>query len=668
MSAQTIDFLEKIVLPIVVAIIGLFGGIAINKYIKKNKTINKNDNSTKTKIENNGTQCDVAGTSLDKSINTNNYFYGTFEPVKEKNNAINEQKLAEKYAKYSEIAYKSHNDVKTLVSRDTLRHIKGVDSIYVSVGVNHEKLGEFSTEHVVKLFLNLGNHIVIQGTTGAGKTMLMKYLFLEAVEEESYIPLFIRLNRISEQQADNISIKELVYLSIGEFCDDVSVTEFKYNLDKGKYLFLFDGFDEIAETHLKKASIAINDFCKKYPDNPCVVTSRAGMDMSQFLHFESVQMMPLNKEQAIELASKLGMDDEKTKEFCKQLDKGVFYKHREFAENPLLLSMMFLTFLENGSVPERIVDFYDRAYNALYNNHDSFKYGYFERTFESSLTPDEFKKVFSHFCFQTYMAAKYYFTKDEITEQIKKSMAKCELDESQAENYLNDLIKAVCLFTCEGTSYVFTYGCFQAYFAALYTEKMDDEKQGEFFEKLLSKERYSTKEDYYKILSQLMNEQFYINALEDKFRSIGLNNSITEEKILRLVKCGNLVTDYIDFYIKAFFEEIYFCNCFNLFKHYKRVDLYYDEYTRFTNKKNKERFKELFEKAPKGDFDNVWSFDLENSDELTDLEKQEFYLIVIKETGFDKFLLEIHNWLNSLDEKRKKLKESSKSQNWFEEF
>ena len=182
------------------------------------------------------------------------------------------------FKRYLTNAYENYNNVKTLVSRDTPRQIIGDDEIYVSVGVkyNNEEIDTGTVEPLLKISKNL----IIEGTSGAGKTMLMKFLFLNTITNETYIPVLVRLNKISNQPVDEISIYELIYETIGEFSGDVTKEAFEHSLDssKKKYLFLFDGFDEIAGSHVERAAIAINDFCKRYPSNPCIVTSRPGID------------------------------------------------------------------------------------------------------------------------------------------------------------------------------------------------------------------------------------------------------------------------------------------------------------------------------------------------------------------------------------------------------
>ena len=568
------------------------------------------------------------------------------------------------FKRYLTNAYENYNNVKTLVSRDTPRQIIGDDEIYVSVGVKYND-DEIDTLTVEPL-LGISNNIIVEGTGGAGKTMLMKYLFLNTIKREAYIPVLVKLNEISRQRVKKISIYDLIYKTIGEFSDDVTKEAFKHSLDssKKKYLFLFDGFDEIAGSHAERAAIAINDFCKRYPSNPCIVTSRPGMDYTQLKKFTKTEMLPLNKAQAVELASKICLDKEKAGSFCKQLDAELYEKHKEFAENPLLLSMMFLTFIDNGSVPDRIVDFYDKAYNALFSNHDRFKEGEFKRIFKSSLKPNEFKDVFSYFCFDTYMDEEYSFSENEIVERLKNYLSEYGLDKSEAENYLSDLVTAVCLILKDGTSYTFAHRSFQAYFAALYTEKLSDDEQRELFESLSHSllASVSDKEDYYNCLIQLEGERFAVNAIEKVLRELDITKPFNTEKNLKQVYNRVSINLYCNklFLYSGFGYKKYANELFLMIKQYNEP---FNSFSIYGNKY--ERLYHICKKADRDfDPDNVlkrciYFRSIDTSNNISKEEKAEFYRIILEESHIAKLFSDIYDWLEALDKKREAQKNAT---------
>lgn len=298
--------------------------------------------------------------------------------------------------------------------------------------------------------------------------MLMRYLFLSTIYEGEYVPVLLELRRISNQSPTQLSILELIYTCLQDFDVELPKEQFEYSLRLGKYIFLLDGFDEIKESMATETAAAIQAFCAKYPKNPCIVTSRPRQDASPLETFTPVGAKTLNKEQAIQLASRIWTEDEKTREFCRQLDKTLYDKHKDFAENPLLLSMMFLTFMRNSSIPDHLADFYQKAYDALYSAHDNHNKGYFRRDFQcKTLDESRFKLIFSRFCFQTYFKEQYEFSKSEILTCLQDSIQKLGTTDTSAENFLTDLRNGVCLIIKDGDTYRFSHRSFQTYLAAV---------------------------------------------------------------------------------------------------------------------------------------------------------------------------------------------------------
>ncbi len=452
--------------------------------------------------------------------------------------------LGNDFKRYLENAINRYNKVRTLATGPNPRTIIGDDNIYVDIGIKHkEKI--VSTENVESL-LDISNNLIIQGTGGIGKSMLMRYLFISTAKRGNYVPVLLELRRISNQQQGNISILELIYSSMTDFDVQLPREQFEYSLRLGKYLFLFDGFDEVKESFSEETAETIQNFSAKFPNNPCIITSRPKSHSTPLETFTTVESMTLDKDQAVLLASKIWPNDEKAAEFCKQLDSELYDKHEDFAENPLLLSMMFLTFMRNNSIPDNLSDFYQKAYEALYSAHDNNDKGVYKRDFAcDSLDEGQFKLIFSRFCFITYFKEIYEFSKDDIIDFLDDCVLKLNIDGVNTNDYLKDLRNAVCLIIQDGDIFRFSHRSFQAYFAAVYTSTLGDETQKKLFSNYLSKEFYWNKADYYKLLHQIEREKFIINALEEKLREIQLETAKSNEPNIDFLK---IHTNGVDFH------------------------------------------------------------------------------------------------------------------------
>jgi len=420
------------------------------------------------------------------------------------------------YLKNSELRY---NKVKTLADLSEPRDLEGPNGIYVDVFVQHGNTKVAVT--TVGNLLKISNNIVIIGSGGIGKSMIMRHLFVNTHHRGEYIPVLVELRKIEdvENLEDDNALIKLVHNCMESFDIKLSVEQFEYSLRTGKYLFLFDGLDEVKEEIQGKVENLIQKMSKKYPNNGYIISSRGeGVSFNELETFTLLKACPLEKYQAIELVKRIGKSNEKTIEFAKKLDEELFEKYKDFASNPLLLTMMYITFIDNNMIPEHLNDFYENAYDALYKRHDANKEGLFNRIYKcKNLGEREFKDLFSYFCFQSYFVQQYEFTKEQICEYIARGIKRLALDElvKEPQMFFDDIKDIVCLILEEGNKYKFTHRSFQTYFAAYYTAMyLTDNQQEIFFRKELGERGPFVNLDFYSMLYRLEGERFNCNIME----------------------------------------------------------------------------------------------------------------------------------------------------------
>lgn len=416
------------------------------------------------------------------------------------------------YLKNSEIRY---NQVKTLADLSAPRLLEGIEGIYVDVFVEYKRKRIAVT--TVDTLINISNNIVITGSGGTGKSMLMRHLFVNTHHTGEYVPVLVELRKIENTEKHDLI--NLIHCCIESFDVSLNQEQFEYSLRTGKYLFLFDGLDEVKEILRGETEQLIQNLSKKYPNNCYIVSSRKeGVNFNELETYTLVHACPFEKYQAIELVRKLGKNDEKVAEFANLLDKELFEKHRDFASNPLLLTMMYITFMDNNTIPEHLTDFYENAYDALYKRHDANKEGLFNRDYKCKMLGErEFKDLFSYFCFQSYFVQEYEFSKEQVCQYITKGVKKLTFDKlvENPEMFFDDIKDIVCLIVEEGTKYKFAHRSFQTYFAAYYTAvHVTDEYQKIFLESEIENDRYTMRKDFFYMLYRLEGERFNSNILE----------------------------------------------------------------------------------------------------------------------------------------------------------
>ena len=564
------------------------------------------------------------------------------------------------FTRYLSNATERYNKIRTLATGIQPRKIIGADSLYVHIGVRYKEK-EINIETVDGL-LNISKNILISGTGGAGKSMLMRYLFLNTANRGEYVPILLELRRINKQSSEEVSILELVYTCMQDFDVQLPKEQFEFSLRSGKYLFLLDGLDEVKEKMANKTVEAIQKFVSKYPKNPCIVTSRPRQNVVGLETFVTVESMQLSKDKAVLLASKMWEEDEKTREFCRQLKEKLYDAHRDFAENPLLLSMMFLTFMRNGSIPEHLEDFYQKAYDALYSVHDT-NDKIFTREFKCvGLDENKFKLLFAYFCFHSYFKEIYEFSEKDVLELLEKGVQKMGLGDVNSKKYLEDLEEAVCMLIKEGEIYRFAHRSFQAYFAAYYTSRvLTDEQQKKLFIKNLSEERCIKKEDYYTLLNQIEPERFAANALEEGLRNV-LNVADSDARFFKLIYDSIGVRLCNGSVIKVVFD---FSSDVRYYHNLVRCFCDYFSPKKFTLWGNKWRwFKSIGKIIEKyviniygysGGLDYVFYTPIEELEKtyFEEEEKAEFYHHATKFCNIHDVRGEIRQWLSELDQKRK---------------
>lgn len=578
------------------------------------------------------------------------------------------------FDRYLENATQRYNQIRTLATGTTPRNIIGEDSLYVSIGLNYNGT-EIDTSTVDSL-LEISNNLLILGTGGVGKSMLTRYLFLDTAEYGGYVPVLIELRRIGSQSSGQLSILDLIYGCMKDFDVELPKDQFEYSLQLGKYLFLFDGFDEVKSSLAKETADAIQAFSAKYPKNSFIVTSRPRTETSPLETYTVMESMPLSKTQAVDLASRIWAKDEKTKEFCQQLDETLYETHKDFAENPLLLTMMFLTFMRNSSIPDHLSDFYQKAYDALYSAHDNQDKGCYKRDFQcKSLDENEFKQILSHFCFQSYFKEIYEFPEEKIICYLQNSLQKFGFGQIKAVDYLKDLRNVVCMIIKDGDIYRFSHRSFQAYFAAYYTAYfLTDEQQKRLFGKMLfGVEVYSEQADYYRLLMQIEPERFAENALEDGLRRLHraaratkcpdeffLKSAFVYVRPSRSISCGEEYS--LAYGLTPRDDDFYNFNILTLFSDYAKFDC--PKLDRSVYDANIASIEEYANRILSPNIFRSGEVDLkftkiDSSNRITDEDRRQLYGLIIQCRWSNGLYAPISKWLDKLDAKRASLQSAS---------
>ena len=405
------------------------------------------------------------------------------------------------YEEYLENTKKRNSKVKTLI----YRHVpQDLYSFYECVGVQYnEKV--IKTDNIENI-ISINNKIIITGTGGIGKTTLLKHLFLNTIEETAYIPVLIELRAANAIDNEKLNIKELIYENLVNNGFKIEEEYFDYSMEQGAYVILFDGFDEVNREKIQKITTEITALSNKYPQNKYIVTSRPTDDFVGWNDYVEMQSMELSKEQALHLIEKIEFDENVKKIFYKELNETLYDKYQSFASNPLLLTIMLLTFDNRASIPDKLNDFYEQAFATLFNMHDATKEAYV-RDIRSGLGCEDFKLIFAYFCFKSYFAGQNEFNEVSLRNYLQMCQNKFDNIKFVIDDFLIDLTQSVCMLVKEGINYRFTHRSFQEYFAAWYTCKLVDSEQSELLENWIKTSNAIKTDSYFTMLYNLQGEK-----------------------------------------------------------------------------------------------------------------------------------------------------------------
>lgn len=458
----------------------------------------------------------------------------TAEPLYIMTQAFVEGRVQNEYAAYFENALEKYSSMKTLLYCDQPKPFYDFyvcNDIYQYV---YEKRNpHLETIHNVtsESLAQYSNFIIITGTGGLGKSMMMRHLFLDAInryDDLHRIPIFIPLKDYSVTYE---YLLEYIYEKFDSLGADKSEADFEDALAAGRYLLLFDGLDEIKTEYREHFEKCLESFADRYSNNMFVISSRPAISFIAFERFTVLHVSPFNREQALELIDKLDFRPDEPiikAKFRDELGKSLYYSHKAFTENPLLLTIMLMTYEQFAEIPSKMHVFYREAYITLSQKHDASK-GAFKRKLRTGITADRFSDYFAEFCARSYRDEKYEFTDVEFAKYYYQLLEpKKDDNRAAASDFQIDLTDSLCLMFSENGKYHFTHRSFQEYFCALYFSKQKDrtlEAIGDFFEKKKNRS-YSDKTFamLYDMIPEKVEEYIFLPFLKNLMEKCNKND------------------------------------------------------------------------------------------------------------------------------------------------
>lgn len=402
---------------------------------------------------------------------------------------VGELENRDEFDVYIRKAKEDYSDIKTLLNSEAPHLFKDLyvcNDLCVHTTGAPIGTGQKISNITVELLAQLSKRIIISGTGGIGKSMMMKHLFFDAANnfhKDGILPILVSLKDFTPE---NKNLLNFVYKEVCAFDANIQLKQIKNRLEIRKCILLLDGYDELTSDAKDIFNKALANLIKAYPEAIIVISSRPRSTFLQLRQFTVVDILPFDISKALELVDKLEYHDKAAKaKFRRDLSQKLFRTHEQFASNPLLLTIMLMTYAAYGEVPAKQHIFYAKAYETMSRLHDASK-GAFVRPMYTKLSPDDFAIYFSEFCARTYRAHCLEFSEKTFADYMNPVIKRLNRrDNVVAQDFRKDLVDNLCIMYEESLRYHFIHRSFQEYFCAVFfSNQMDDKlwKIGDFFE------------------------------------------------------------------------------------------------------------------------------------------------------------------------------------------
>ncbi len=432
------------------------------------------------------------------------------------------------YEAYLDKVFKDFSFAKPFLSGNYPRRLA---DFYIPLAVSCGK--DIIEETSIEDLTATNTFAIVVANAGSGKTMLMRHLFVSTIDNRKltrpYLPVFVELRELNNTDLSLFDLIKKKLRDNGFNFDDAFIEK---AFEAGHFALFFDGFDEVAYDKREKTNLQIQELADKYSQNFFVLSSRPDDSLNRWTLFDVWKVQPLNLDKACKLVVKTTEDEELKEKFSIALQEKLFVSHKSFLSNPLLLSIMLITYKDNADIPLKLSTFYEQAYISLFSRHDATKN--LSREKLSKLDIQDFKKVFSAFCFLSYQKQKYGdFAETELYEILDKSI-KLSGIEVNKQRYIDDAIQAVCLLVRDGLNITFSHRSFQEYFASVFIPQISDNaKRTTFLKNILFRQDISSFRDspFWLSLydnSLLIFDEFVLVILDELAKSISFNGKFTK--------------------------------------------------------------------------------------------------------------------------------------------
>lgn len=325
-------------------------------------------------------------------------------------------------------------------------------------------------------------NIIVQGTTGQGKSIFFRYLTSWELYKGKAIPLFVELRRITKSQSlVAYLIDELLVLGL-----DVDNKIFECLATNGKLILFLDGFDEVKADKKLKLITQIEALARRFASMRILIASRPHSGIENSPLFRTMPLSPLRGNEYKDVIMKMVYEKKQSLEIISAVEKGKG-DVKELLTTPLMVALLVFRYRADQSIPENAIAFYDQLFALLLQRHDKSKPGYIrERT--SGLGDSALQDVFATLCFLSRKDEQTTFTARELHKYVKSAIDLSQ-NKASADKVASDIIEITCLILEEGGDCQFVHKSVQEFYAACFIKEQPDQSAKKFYTAMISRDQ-----------------------------------------------------------------------------------------------------------------------------------------------------------------------------------
>lgn len=393
--------------------------------------------------------------------------------------------VTNKFQEYLERAYEKQSSLATVVFQNQSMPLRDL-YLPLTVQATHRNQTEIPIllDRYKDEFIPNNQRVLLTDDAGMGKSTLLRFLFLQCIDENKGLPIFVELRRL----VDKKNIVDVIHEDLNPIDDDINRDFILKLIRRGDFVFFLDGYDEIPFAERESVTANLQQFIGKAGKNFFILSSRPDSALSSFPRFKHFTIVPLKEQEAFELLQRYDQGEDKalSSELISELNRQI-ESVEEFLINPMLVSLLFKAYDYKRDVPLKKHAFYRQVFDALFEDHD-FKKPLFKREKFSGLDKDDFENVLRSLGFFTVTQGEVGYSKDELLSHINAAKRQTGLSFPESA-FLSDLLQTVPLFAAEGDYHRWKHKSLQEYFAARFISQDAKSEQPEMLKKMAFSEK-----------------------------------------------------------------------------------------------------------------------------------------------------------------------------------